>query len=252
MKTDLSIKGSHIDVATTTFATSAVAPVATTHFMLTRRVLNVIATLFLAAVLSVVLLQYSINRDARPYIKTDITQLDHAYTGIVLGASVRPDKSLSLILQDRVDAAYNAYTAGKIDRFLLSGDHGTIDYDEVNAMKTYLNDKGVPDAVIFLDHAGFDTYDTMYRARDVFKVNKAIVFTQDFHLPRAIYLGRKFGLDIQGYKSDMREYPGNQRFKQREWLANLKAWTEININKRPTYVGEAIPITGDSSLTHDK
>ncbi|MDP5101877.1 MAG: YdcF family protein, partial [Nonlabens sp.] len=104
-----------------------------------------------------------------------MNELDHAYVGIVLGASVRPDKSLSPILQDRVDAAFLAYENGIIERFLLSGDHGTTSYDEVNAMKNYLNDKGVPNDVIFLDHAGFDTYDTMYRARDVFKVKDAIV-----------------------------------------------------------------------------
>lgn len=220
--------------------------------MNTRRFLNFIASFILAVVLGVLLLQYHITKSSRPFIKTNINELDHAYVGIVLGASVRPDKSLSPILQDRVDAAYLAYENGIIERFLLSGDHGTTSYDEVNAMKNYLNDKGVPNDVIFLDHAGFDTYDTMYRARDVFKVKDAIVFTQDFHLPRAIYLARKFDLDIQGYKSDMRTYPGESKFRKREWLANLKAWFEININKRPTYVGEAVPITGDSSLSHDQ
>lgn len=219
--------------------------------MTTRRILNIVTSLLLASVLAVLLLQYHINRTARPHIKTKLAALDHAYTGIVLGASVRPDKSLSPILQDRVDAAYLAYKDGIIERFLLSGDHGRDEYDEVNAMKDYLNKKGVPNEVIFLDHAGFDTYDSMYRARDVFQVNKAIVFTQNYHLPRAIYLGRKFGIELQGYSSDMQVYPALSRFKKREWLANIKAWFEININKRPTYVGSPVPITGDSSLSHD-
>jgi SanA protein len=220
--------------------------------MTTRSVLNVIVSITLAAVLGVLLLQYHITRSSRPYIKTNLNELDHAYVGIVLGASVRPDKSLSPILQDRVDAAFLAYESGIIDRFLLSGDHGSTSYDEVNAMKDYLNAKGVKNDIIFLDHAGFDTYDSMYRARAVFKVQDAIVFTQDFHLPRAIYLARKFDLNIQGYKSDMRVYGGETRFRQREWLANIKAWFEININKRPSYVGEDVPITGDSSLSHDR
>ncbi len=220
--------------------------------MSTRGILNTIVTLVLAVVLGVLLLQYHITRSSRPFIKTSMDDLDHAYVGIVLGASVRPDKSLSPILKDRVDAAFLAYENGYIDRFLLSGDHGSKDYDEVNAMKRYLNDKGVSNDIIFLDHAGFDTYDSMYRAKAVFNVTDAIVFTQDFHLPRAVYLARKFGLNAQGYKSDMRVYPGESTFKKREWLANLKAWFEININKRPVYVGEAVPITGDSSASHDQ
>lgn len=220
--------------------------------MTTRRILNIVVSLILAAVMAVLLLQYQINKISRSSIKTDLKELNHAYVGIVLGASVRPDKSLSPILQDRVDAALLAYEAGIIDRFLLSGDHGTADYDEVNAMKDYLTNKGVSNDVIFLDHAGFDTYDSMYRAKAVFKVKDAIVFTQDFHLPRAIYLAKKFDINIQGYASDMRVYPGESKLQKREWLANLKAWFEININKRPTYVGEAVPITGDSSLSHDR
>jgi SanA protein len=181
-----------------------------------------------------------------------MTELEKAYTGIVLGASIKPDKSLSLILQDRVDAALLAYENKKFQKFLLSGDHGEENYDEVNAMKNYLNNKGVPDEDIFLDHAGFDTYDTMFRARDVFKVSDAIVFTQEFHLPRAVYLGKNMGLDIQGFVADRRKYPGNSHFARREWLANIKAWIELNIEKSPTYSGKVIPITGDSKPSHDK
>jgi SanA protein len=181
-----------------------------------------------------------------------MAQLEIAYTGIVLGASIKPDKSLSLILQDRVDAALLAYENKKFKKFLLSGDHGEENYDEVNAMKNYLNNKGVPDKDIFLDHAGFDTYDTMFRARDVFKVSDAIVFTQEFHLPRAVYLGKNMGLDIQGFVADRHEYPSNSHFARREWLANIKAWMELNIEKAPTYSGKVIPITGDSKASHDK
>lgn len=180
------------------------------------------------------------------------SELEPTYVGLVLGASVRPDKSLSNILQDRVDKAFELYEKGIIKRFLLSGDHGQKDYDEVNAMKNYLNNKGVPDEDIFLDHAGFDTYDSMFRANEVFQVEKAIVITQKFHLPRAIYVGNKMGIELQGFAADNREYPGNSYLIRREWLANIKAWIELNIEKSPTYSGTAIPITGDSSLSHDK
>jgi SanA protein len=217
-----------------------------------RRFLNLLVFGVILAVVGVLILQLHVKRTSRDVIKTDVSQLEKAYTGIVLGASVKPDKSLSPILQDRVDAALLAYENQKFEKFLLSGDHGEKNYDEVNAMKTYLNNKGVPDKDIFLDHAGFDTYDTMYRARDVFQVNSAIVFTQEFHLPRAIYIGKNMGLNVQGYVADAREYPGNSHFARREWLANIKAWMELNIEKSPTFTGSVIPITGDSKISHDK
>lgn len=217
-----------------------------------RKFLNITVFTVLGLVLLIIILQFHINRSSRGVIYEDASKLEPTYVGLVLGASVRPDKSLSPILQDRVDKAYELYEKGIIKRFLLSGDHGQEDYDEVNAMKSYLNKKGVPDSDIFLDHAGFDTYDSMFRAREVFQIEKAIVITQKFHLPRAIYVGRKMGLELQGYVADNREYPGNAHFTRREWLANIKAWIELNIEKSPTYSGSAIPITGDSSLSHDK
>ncbi|PRP65895.1 SanA/YdcF family protein [Nonlabens agnitus] len=217
-----------------------------------KRLLNIIVFLVVGGLLAVVFLQVYVNQTAAPHMKYNLEDIEPAYTGIVLGASVRPDKSLSPILKDRVDAAYTAYQEGKIKKFLLSGDHGQTDYDEVNAMKTYLNNKGVPDSDIFLDHAGFDTYDSMIRARSIFKVEKAIVFTQKFHLPRAVYLGRNLDLDLEGFAVDPKSYEPSAYLKRREWLANVKAWTEIYIEKRPTFEGISIPITGDSSPTHDQ
>jgi SanA protein len=170
----------------------------------------------------------------------------------VLGASVRPDGSLSPILNDRVESALKAYRAGKIQRFLLSGDHGERNYDEVNAMKDYLNNKGVADSVIFLDHAGFDTYDSMWRAKKIFEVDEATIFTQEFHLARAVYLAKKMGIEAQGFVSDQQDYKSINSLRRREWLANVKAFMEINIDKMPTYDGPSIPITGNSSLSHDK
>jgi SanA protein len=217
-----------------------------------RRFLNVLVFTMIAALLSVLLLQFHVAKFSRPYIHSEVENITPVYVGIVLGASVRPDKSLSPILKDRVDAAYLAYQNKKFKKFLLSGDHGSRDYDEVNAMKNYLNKKGVPDQDIFLDHAGFDTYNSMFRAQAIFNVKDAVIFTQEFHLPRAIYIAKNLGLDAQGYISDMRTYPANNQLKRREWLANIKAWIELNIEQSPIYSGSKIPITGDSSLSHDR
>lgn len=217
-----------------------------------RKYLNFLVFFIFSGVLAVLVLQFHINRFSSERIHKNKLQLQPAYTGIVLGASVRPDKSLSPILQDRVDSALELYEQGVIKRFLLSGDHGNKNYDEVNAMKNYLNRKGVPDRDIFLDHAGFDTYNSMIRARDVFMVSDAIVITQEFHLPRAVYLGNKLGLDVQGYVADKRVYARNDNYKRREWLANIKAWIELNIEQQPTFSGRQIPINGDSRLSHDQ
>lgn len=217
-----------------------------------RKILNIVIFGVSLILVAIILLQLHVQRFSGDLITSDISQLNPAHTGIVLGASVKPDKSLSLILQDRVDGALLAYKNKKFKKFLLSGDHARKSYDEVNAMKNYLNKKGVPDTDIFLDHAGFDTYDSMYRAREVFNVTDAIIFTQEFHLPRAIYLGKHMGLDLQGFTVDQHNYEGNKYFARREWLANIKAWIELNIEKEPTFTGKKIPITGSSKPSHDK
>lgn len=183
----------------------------------------------------------------------DIEGLKNADCIIVLGAKVYSDESLSPILNDRVDYAIRLYKAGKAKKLLLSGDHGQTDYDEVNAMMTYAIQQGVPSEDIFLDHAGFSTYETMVRARDVFCVKSAIVVTQKFHLYRAVYIARALGLDAYGVNSDPRRYMYEQRNEMRESLARVKDFLYVNIfHPDPTYLGEKIPITGDGALTHDR
>lgn len=220
--------------------------------VMVKKLLNFIVVLSVAVVATVIILHLSIRNGTKDHIYIDIKAVPEVYTAIVLGASVRPDGSLSGILEDRVETALELYNTGKVERFLLSGDHGQRNYDEVNAMKRYLMDRGVPISDIFLDHAGFDTYDSMYRAKHIFKVDSAIVVTQQFHLPRAVWLGRKLNLDIYGLRADRREYESTEHLKRREWLANIKAWYELNIGQKPTYSGKPIPIRGDSADSHDR
>jgi len=113
----------------------------------------------------------------------------------VLGAQVYSDGTPSPVLRDRLDYALVLYNSGKANKILVSGDHGTKGYDEVNVMKAYLMEKGVPREDIFMDHAGFDTYDSMHRAKSVFCVESLLISTQDFHIKRAIYIGRRLGID---------------------------------------------------------
>lgn len=209
-----------------------------------------------AAALAIVVLAVNlmVTGRASAYISNadDIDSLEHVECVLVPGARVYSDASLSLILKDRVDCAIAIYQAGKADRLLFSGDHGQEDYDEVNAMMAYAVSQGVPQEDIFLDHAGFSTYETMVRARDVFCVKSVIIVTQKFHLSRAVYLARRLGLDACGVNSDPRQYQDAVRDTLREFLARVKDFFYVNVFvPEPTYLGEPIPITGDSSLTHD-
>lgn len=171
---------------------------------------------------------------------------------IVPGALVFNDGRVSEMLADRLDEAVKLYRKGLSDRILVSGDHGTVEYDEVNSMRKYLLDKGIPAEAIFMDHAGFDTYDSMYRARDIFLVKKAVVVTQHFHLVRALFISRHLGVETWGVESDKYEYPGMAYYKFREYGARLKAYLQAVIFKPlPKFLGEVIPVSGDGRATLD-
>jgi SanA protein len=170
----------------------------------------------------------------------------HAQVALVLGAHVRPDGSMTSMLTDRVRVAADLYRAGKVDKVLVSGDHGRVDYDEVNPMKRALVAAGVPERDVFTDHAGFDTWDSVVRAKKVFDVRSALVVTQGFHLPRAVWLARRAGLDAHGVSADLHGY-GEQgrRSRMREVLARVKAVEEAVTGSKPRFLGPKIPITGD-------
>jgi len=182
-----------------------------------------------------------------------VEQAPPAQAAIVLGAYVRPDGSLSFILQDRVERAVQLYHQKKVSKLLLTGDHGRVHYDEVNHMARYALSKGVPEGDLFLDHAGFSTYESMYRARDVFQVKRALVVTQGFHLPRAVYTARALGIEAWGVDSDLRSYRWEERYSVREIFARVKAFAQIHVlRSRPTFLGPVLPITGDGRVTQDR
>lgn len=168
------------------------------------------------------------------YIYENIETVPVQNTVIILGASVHSDGRLSPILKDRVDTALQLYQENKVNQFLVSGDHKTDDYDEVNAMRNYLLERGVPKDHILLDHAGFDTYDSMYRSQAVFGISNAIVVTQKFHLPRTLFIARNLGLNYTGFVAAPHNFNISNRILGREKLANFKAVWEIIFNSEPT------------------
>lgn len=183
----------------------------------------------------------------------NIDTLDTADCVLVLGALVYDDTHISPILADRMQTAIAIYKAGKADKLLLSGDHGQKEYDEVNAMMEYAVSCGVPKEDIFLDHAGFSTYESIYRARDVFLVRNVIIVTQEFHLSRAIYIAQALSLNARGVKSDLRRYAAEGYNNMRESIARVKDFLYVHIFlPEPKYLGDSIPIFGKSDLTFDK
>lgn len=169
-----------------------------------------------------------------------------AQAALLLGAQVYPDGRPSPMLRDRIRAAAALYRAGKVDKVLASGDHGQRSYDEVNAMRRELVRLGVPDRDVFTDHAGFDTWDSVVRARKVFEVESALVVSQGFHLPRAVWLARRAGLDAHGVAADAGGYAGqSRRGSVREVVARTKAAADVVTGAEPRFLGERIPITGD-------
>ena len=170
---------------------------------------------------------------------------------LVLGARVWDNGNPSGILEDRLITGILAYEAGASNRLLMSGDHGQDEYDEVNVMKNYAMAQGIPSENIFMDHAGFSTYESLYRARDIFQVKTVIIVTQQYHLYRALYDAERMGLVAYGIPADLGTYAGMPYFEAREILARVKDFFYTLLMPQPTYLGSAIPISGDGDLTND-
>jgi SanA protein len=190
---------------------------------------------------------------SRTKVARSTAQAPNAQVAIVLGARVFENGVLSDVVADRVDTAIELYRLGKVKKLLLTGDHGQTTYDEVNAMRRYVLSNGIPSQDIFLDHAGFSTFDSMYRARDVFKVKDALVVTQRFHLARSVYTANSLGVNATGIPADRHIYAKAMIFDIREALARIKAFSQIHITRaKPKFLGPKIPITGDGRKTNDR
>lgn len=171
---------------------------------------------------------------------------------LVLGAQVKPDGSLSKMLKERLDIGISIYKAGLTNRMIMSGDHGSDDYDEVNAMKSYAIGQGVPSECIFMDHAGFSTYESMYRAKEIFEAKKLVVVTQKYHMYRALYDAKALGIEAKGVTCDTKVYRGDRYRKLREAAARIKDVGYTIVKPKPTYLGDVIPVTGNGDVTNDK
>jgi SanA protein len=191
-------------------------------------------------------------RAERDRIYTELEQVPARKVALVLGARVWRSGEPSTSLADRLHAALELYEAGKVEKILVTGDHGLHGYNEVRAMFTWLVERGVPKDKIFTDHAGFRTLDSMERAVKVFGVEDAIICTQEFHLPRSLFLARVSGLDAVGYVADRRVYEVRYKNAVREAGARTKALLDVHVlGTQPKFLGERIPIDGPASASWD-
>lgn len=172
---------------------------------------------------------------------------------VVLGAGIRDDGSPTWMLEDRIKIGDKLYQNHAADKIIMSGDHGRENHDEVNTMKSYAMGEGIPSEDIFMDHAGFETYDSLYRARDIFGAKKVIIVTQEYHLYRALYIADQLGLDARGVTSDLRFYSKKMAYwKFREYLARVKSFVKCITQPEPKYLGDTIDLSVSGDVTNDK
>jgi len=208
-----------------------------------KRSLTFLVRGFVVFIGAIFLINIIIYVGSKSYIYENTEDAPEAQVALIPGAAILKSGDISPIFRDRVDKAIELYKEKKVSKILVSGDNSTVSHNEVNPVRDYLLLKGIPDEDIFLDHAGFDTYSTMYRARDIFEVDSVIISTQSFHLRRSVFIARMLGLPAYGISADR----GNILLKNyiREIFANEKAVLDLIFKRQPKYLGDVIPITGD-------
>lgn len=168
---------------------------------------------------------------------TEVGEAPDAPVALVFGAGIRPDGRLSPMLRDRMETAIELYKAGKVRKLLVSGDNRFVEYNEPGRMYDYAVARGVPPEDVVRDFAGRRTYDTCYRAKEIFGVEHALLVTQRFHLPRALYTCRSLGIDVSGVSADRFAYRSNGYYRVRDTIATLRAIWDVRV-ARP------IPVLG--------
>ncbi len=186
---------------------------------------------------------FSVYYESKNYLFSKAKNLPTAKTALLLGTSKTfKNGNDNLYFNYRIDACLELYRSGKVSHILISGDNGSKEYNEPQDMKNELISKGIPSEKITLDFAGFDTYDSVLRAKMIFGQQSFIVVSQKFHNQRAVYIARRNGIQAFGYNArDVKKMNG-LKTKIREFFACLKAYIEVKVNVSPTYLGERVLI----------
>ena len=194
---------------------------------------------------------YVIIKSHKQIIKNEEIKLENIDCLLVLGAGIINNERPTLMLKDRLDKSIELYKKGVSKKIIVSGDHGKKNHDEVGIMKNYAIERGVPSEDIFMDHAGFCTYDSIYRSKEIFGVKKMIIVTQKYHLYRSIFIANKLGIESLGIKSDARIYTKMPFHFIREILARCKNFFKCILKAKPKYLGEKIPLNQSGDITND-
>jgi SanA protein len=215
-----------------------------------KKYLKILAYLFVLGLIAIVSVNVYVKSTTKTYIHHSLKRFPKNDVGIIFGAGIRGDQP-SKYLKDRLDAGILLYKSKRINKILLSGDNGREEYDELTVMKNYCFNHGVDTTKIFIDYAGFDTYSTMYRARHIFKIKKATLISQEYHLNRAIYIGQKLGIKSVGYSANKGEYLGYNYVCFREYGSIFKSFLDVLRNREPHFLGGEININGESNYSKD-
>lgn len=214
------------------------------------KILGITAIIGIVLVLSINFYVVGITKE-KIIKNNDYSKLRDVDCIVILGAGIWGDKP-SPMLQDRLEEGIKLYNEGVAPKVIMSGDHGREGYDEVNIMKEYAVNKGIPSEDIFMDHAGFSTYESICRAKEIFDADNIVIVTQEYHLYRALYIADKLDINAYGINSEPRQYSGQLFREIREILARNKDFINCIIKPKPTYLGESIPVSGDGNVTNDK
>ena len=217
-----------------------------------RIIIGVIVMIFIILIMLLGVNFFVVAKTKSKILSTEqAKELENVDCILILGAGIWGENP-SPMLEDRLLQGIELYKNGVSTKIIMSGDHGSDNYDEVNVMKRFAIEKGVKSEDIFMDHAGFSTYDSMYRAKDIFEAKKIVIVTQKYHMYRAIYIAEQLGIEAYGVNSDPRAYAGQTMREAREILARDKDWFKCIIKPKPTYLGETIPVSGNGDATNDK
>lgn len=218
-----------------------------------KKVIKVGIIIIIIIVLIILLINFYVKNSTKNQIieKDDYSTLKNIDCIIILGAGIWGDKP-SPMLEDRLKEGILLYNNEVSDKIIMSGDHGREEYDEVNTMKKYAIENGIPSENIFMDHAGFSSYESIYRAKEIFNAKKVVIVTQKYHLYRALYIANQLGLEAYGVGADPRQYVGEIYREAREILARNKDFIKCIFKPEPTYLGDTIPVSGNGDITNDK
>jgi SanA protein len=209
--------------------------------------------IFIIGVLSfalVSIIYFYVKSSTKDFIYVNANEIPKHEVGIIFGAGIKGNEPSSY-LKDRLDAGILLFKTNKIDKILLSGDNGRDEYDELTVMKRYCYENGIDTTKIFVDYAGFDTYSTMYRAREIFKVDQAILITQEYHLNRAIYLGNQLGVKSIGFSANKMLYGNYNYVRFREFFSIFKSFLDVKRNRKPRFLGTTININEHSNFSKE-